>query len=87
MLRFGKTPVQKVVVENLDISYSQVWMTTKALSDMFSNEGVVYLTESSNGTGFLHKSKKNSNGTFSVGKTWQLSEVRTVQVVNVSCGM
>ena len=26
----------------------------------------------------------NSNGTFSVGKTWKLTELRAVEVVNVS---
>ncbi len=26
----------------------------------------------------------NSNGTFSVGKTWRLEELRAVEVVNVS---
>jgi len=39
--------------------------------------------EASNGTGFIHKSKLNTNGTFSVGKTWRLPELRAVQVVNV----
>jgi Exocyst complex component SEC3 N-terminal PIP2 binding PH len=27
----------------------------------------------------------NSNGTFSVGKTWKLHELRAIEVVNVSC--
>jgi Exocyst complex component SEC3 N-terminal PIP2 binding PH len=36
------------------------------------------------GDGFIHKSKENSNGTFSVGKTWKLSELRAVEVVSVS---
>jgi Exocyst complex component SEC3 N-terminal PIP2 binding PH len=27
----------------------------------------------------------NSNGTFSVGKTWKLNELRAVEVINVSC--
>jgi hypothetical protein len=27
----------------------------------------------------------NSNGTFSVGKTWRLNELRAVEVINVSC--
>lgn len=39
--------------------------------------------EASNGTGFIHKSKLNTNGSFSVGKTWKLIELRAVQVVNV----
>jgi hypothetical protein len=37
------------------------------------------------GEGFIHKSKMNSNGTFSVGKTWKLNELRGVEVTDVSC--
>ena len=40
-------------------------------------------SESSDGTGSIHKSKLNSNGSFSVGKTWKLSDLRGVEVVNV----
>jgi hypothetical protein len=32
-------------------------------------------------TGFIHKSKLNTNGSFSVGKTWKLAELRGLQVV------
>lgn len=39
--------------------------------------------ETNSGTGFIHKSKLNTNGTFSVGKTWRLPELRAVQVINV----
>jgi len=31
-------------------------------------------------TGFIHKSKANTNGTFSIGKTWNLSELRGIEV-------
>lgn len=41
--------------------------------------------EGARGNGFIHKSKLNTNGTYSVGKTWRLSELRGVQIVNVSC--
>jgi len=37
----------------------------------------------SDGTGSIHKSKLNTNGSFSVGKTWNLSELRGIEVVNV----
>ena len=37
------------------------------------------------GEGLIHKSKMNSNGTFSVGKTWRLNELRGVEVTDVSC--
>jgi hypothetical protein len=37
----------------------------------------------SDGSGFIHKSKLNTNGSFSVGKTWKVSELRGIEVVNV----
>jgi hypothetical protein len=48
--------------------------------------------EASNGGGFLHKSKLNNNGSFSVGKTWRLTELRGLQALGVSmrtyaCGL
>ncbi|KIY45788.1 hypothetical protein FISHEDRAFT_48677 [Fistulina hepatica ATCC 64428] len=42
----------------------------------------ILLSEASNGSGFIHKSKMNTNGTFSVGKTWKLADLRAVVVVN-----
>ncbi|TFK77261.1 hypothetical protein BDN72DRAFT_784249 [Pluteus cervinus] len=42
----------------------------------------ILLSQASNGSGFIHKSKLNTNGTYSVGKTWRLSELRGVQVAN-----
>ncbi|KAG5718258.1 Exocyst complex component 1 [Termitomyces sp. T112] len=42
----------------------------------------ILLSQASNGSGFLHKSKLNTNGSFSVGKTWRLPELRAIQVVN-----
>ncbi|KAH7334432.1 exocyst complex component SEC3 N-terminal PIP2 binding PH-domain-containing protein, partial [Rhizoctonia solani] len=36
---------------------------------------------SNNGKGFIHKSKRNNNGTFSVGKTWKLEELQAVEVL------
>ncbi|KAK7059116.1 hypothetical protein VNI00_001741 [Paramarasmius palmivorus] len=42
----------------------------------------ILLSQASNGTGFVHKSKLNTNGTFSVGKTWRLAELRGIQVVS-----
>jgi hypothetical protein len=32
----------------------------------------------------LHKAKQNTNGSFSIGKTWALEELRTVEVSKVS---
>ncbi|KIK07465.1 hypothetical protein K443DRAFT_673379 [Laccaria amethystina LaAM-08-1] len=42
----------------------------------------ILLSQANNGSGFIHKSKLNTNGSFSVGKTWTLSELRAVEVVN-----
>ena len=39
------------------------------------------------GAGFIHKSKLNSNGSFSVGKTWTIVELRGIEVLNVSCSV
>ena len=44
----------------------------------------MFVLEANNGSGFIHKSKLNTNGTFSVGKTWRLAELRAIQVVGVS---
>ncbi|KAK7468715.1 hypothetical protein VKT23_003218 [Stygiomarasmius scandens] len=40
----------------------------------------ILLSQSHNGSGFIHKSKLNTNGTYSVGKTWRLPELRAVSV-------
>lgn len=32
----------------------------------------------------LHKAKQNANGSFSIGKSWSLEEMRTVEVIKVS---
>lgn len=40
--------------------------------------------EAGSRSGFIHKSKLNANGSFSVGKSWRLAELRGVEVVNVS---
>ncbi|KAJ3575972.1 hypothetical protein NP233_g733 [Leucocoprinus birnbaumii] len=41
----------------------------------------ILLSQANNNSGFIHKSKLNNNGSFSVGKTWKLSELRGLQVV------
>ncbi|QRW06016.1 Exocyst complex component Sec3 [Ceratobasidium sp. AG-Ba] len=40
----------------------------------------ILLTISVNGQGYIHKSKQNNNGTFSVGKTWKLESLQGVEV-------
>lgn len=39
--------------------------------------------EAISGSGFIHKSKLNTNGTYSVGKTWRLAELRALSVISV----
>ena len=41
------------------------------------------VVEAITGSGFIHKSKLNANGTFSVGKTWRLAELRALSVISV----
>ncbi|KAH9937263.1 exocyst complex component Sec3-domain-containing protein [Fomitopsis serialis] len=41
----------------------------------------IILSQSPDG-GSIHKSKSNQNGTFSVGKTWRVTELRGVEVIN-----
>lgn len=33
----------------------------------------------------MHKAKRNNNLSFSKGKTWQLEDVRALEVIGVSC--
>ncbi|KAI0652057.1 exocyst complex component Sec3-domain-containing protein [Trametes meyenii] len=42
----------------------------------------IIISKSNNGQGFIHKSKLNSNGSFSVGKSWRVSELRGLEVLN-----
>ncbi|KAF9814500.1 hypothetical protein IEO21_05051 [Rhodonia placenta] len=42
----------------------------------------ILLSQSNNRLGFIHKSKLNSNGSFSVGKTWKVLELRGLEVLN-----
>ncbi|KAF7967554.1 hypothetical protein HWV62_33929 [Athelia sp. TMB] len=42
----------------------------------------ILLSLSNSGVGVIHKSKLNTNGSFSVGKTWPLPELRAIEVVS-----
>ncbi|KAH9969098.1 exocyst complex component Sec3-domain-containing protein [Russula dissimulans] len=42
----------------------------------------ILLARNADGEGLIHKSKMNSNRTFSVGKTWKLVELRAIEVIN-----
>ncbi|EPT01488.1 hypothetical protein FOMPIDRAFT_1120199 [Fomitopsis schrenkii] len=41
----------------------------------------IILSQSPDG-GSIHKSKANPNGTFSIGKTWKVTEMRGIEVIN-----
>ncbi|KAI0079631.1 hypothetical protein K474DRAFT_1617469 [Panus rudis PR-1116 ss-1] len=41
----------------------------------------ILISQASNGSGFIHKSKLNANGSFSVGKSWSLQDLRGVEVI------
>jgi Exocyst complex component SEC3 N-terminal PIP2 binding PH len=43
----------------------------------------LFVADANNAAGFIHKSKLNANGSFSVGKTWNLTDLRGVEVANV----
>ncbi|PSR88832.1 hypothetical protein PHLCEN_2v4981 [Hermanssonia centrifuga] len=63
------------------VSHVKIW------EDVPPEEGgkkprYILIAKSSDGNGFMHKSKLNSNGSFSVGKTWKIQELRGVEVVN-----
>lgn len=42
-----------------------------------------WVTAARSGRCFVHKAKRNSNGTFSKGKTWNLEDLRVLEVVDV----
>ncbi|PPQ67093.1 hypothetical protein CVT25_005694 [Psilocybe cyanescens] len=66
-------------LEETYVSHVKIW------EDAGSEGGAqkpryILLSQANNGSGFLHKSKLNTNGSFSVGKTWRLAELRGIQV-------
>ncbi|KAL4241693.1 SEC3 family protein [Abortiporus biennis] len=42
----------------------------------------IILTQTDYGTGFIHKSKLNANGSFSVGKSWKLQDLKGVELLS-----
>ncbi|KAI0307681.1 exocyst complex component Sec3-domain-containing protein [Multifurca ochricompacta] len=66
--------------EEAYVSHVKIWEDTGPETDL--KPRYILLARNTDGGGFIHKSKLNSNGTFSVGKTWKLNELRAVEVVN-----
>lgn len=64
------------------IHYTLAYVTSAPNYDIAASRFT--LAESTGGQGFIHKAKLNNNGSFSVGKTWKLSELRGLEVLNVS---
>ncbi|KAH9982337.1 exocyst complex component Sec3-domain-containing protein [Lactifluus volemus] len=62
------------------VSHVKIWEDAGSEADL--KPRYILLARNLNGDGFIHKSKMNSNGTFSVGKTWKLHELRAIEVVN-----
>ncbi|KAH8119946.1 exocyst complex component Sec3-domain-containing protein [Phellopilus nigrolimitatus] len=42
----------------------------------------IILSKTSNGSPLIHKSRVNPNGTFSVGKTWKVVDLRAIEIPN-----
>lgn len=61
------------------VSHIKIWEDADAAT---RKPRYILLSQTSAGTGYIHKSKLNTNGTFSVGKTWNLPELRGIQVLN-----
>ncbi|KAF8273874.1 exocyst complex component Sec3-domain-containing protein [Lactarius quietus] len=66
--------------EEAYVSHVKIWEDGGPEADL--KPRYIVLARNTDGSCFIHKSKMNSNGTFSVGKTWRLTELRAVEVVN-----
>ncbi|EIN14056.1 hypothetical protein PUNSTDRAFT_110196 [Punctularia strigosozonata HHB-11173 SS5] len=60
------------------VAHLKIWEETE---DGSSKPRFILLAQTAEGSGVLHKSKLNTNGSFSVGKTWRLPELRGIEVV------
>lgn len=65
-------------LEETYVSHIKIWEDAGAEG---RKARYILLSQANNGSGFIHKSKLNNNSTFSVGKTWKLSELRGLQVI------
>ncbi|KAF9527786.1 exocyst complex component Sec3-domain-containing protein [Crepidotus variabilis] len=67
-------------LEESYVSHVKIWEDTGEAGGR--KPRYILLSQANNGSGFIHKSKLNTNGTFSVGKTWKLSELRAIQMIS-----
>ncbi|VDB99589.1 unnamed protein product [Peniophora sp. CBMAI 1063] len=77
---FSRRNATGATVENY-ISHVKVWEDSGNDADGLKPRFIL-LSQDISGHAFIHKSKLNSNGTFSVGKTWQLQELRGLEVMS-----
>ncbi|KAI0322704.1 exocyst complex component Sec3-domain-containing protein [Amylostereum chailletii] len=61
------------------VSHVKIWEDSGAEAEGLKPRYIL-LSQDIGGNSFIHKSKLNSNGSFSVGKTWRLAELRGLEV-------
>ncbi|KAG0704350.1 exocyst complex component Sec3-domain-containing protein [Suillus ampliporus] len=77
---FDKRNVLGAAFQETYVGHIKIW--EDAGEDSGKKPRYILLSQAGDRTGFLHKSKLNTNGSFSVGKTWKLSELRGIEVLN-----
>ncbi|KAA1467891.1 exocyst complex component sec3 subunit [Dentipellis sp. KUC8613] len=70
-------------VEESYISHIKIWEDSGNEAEGLKPRYIL-LAQANDGSAFIHKSKMNSNGTFSVGKTWRLPELRAIEVTSLT---
>ncbi|KAF8917639.1 exocyst complex component Sec3-domain-containing protein [Mucidula mucida] len=68
-------------LEESYVSHVKIWEEAENNS---RKPRYILLSQGYKGNGFIHKSKLNSNGSFSVGKTWRLPELRAISVTSTT---
>ncbi|KAI0715395.1 exocyst complex component Sec3-domain-containing protein [Earliella scabrosa] len=69
------------LVDESYVAHIKIWESDNS-DESGKKPRYIILSRSNAGAGFIHKSKLNSNGSFSVGKTWKLTELRGIEVLN-----
>ncbi|KIJ68210.1 hypothetical protein HYDPIDRAFT_24509 [Hydnomerulius pinastri MD-312] len=67
-------------IEETYVGHLKIWEDTG--EGQGKKPRYILISKASDNTGFIHKSKLNTNGSFSVGKTWKLAELRGIEVIN-----
>ncbi|KAF9029225.1 hypothetical protein BDZ89DRAFT_1133128 [Hymenopellis radicata] len=68
-------------LEETYVSHVKIW---EEAENNTRKPRYILLSQGYKGNGFIHKSKLNSNGSFSVGKTWRLPELRGISVASTT---